>query len=296
MSSNRSPNDRFTIISDEISQDLAPIAAFVREFGLSGIELRSLFGRAFKDLTDADVAEVRRRAQGEGWKIHGCSTPVFKCEIGDAAAIKEHRRLFERAIEVAGRLECTLLRVFTFLRQPGPRSADDARRIADQLRPLAELARKAGMRLGIENESSCQIATARECGLLFAEFSEPGTGLIWDPCNVFYTVEGQQEDLVQGYAALAPRIIHIHVKDTVRAPDTADLAKAAVVGEGDVDWKAQLAAIRRSGYQGLLSLETHWRKVALDTTLLHLPAGHAFSAGGEEASRICMERLLALWK
>jgi hypothetical protein len=44
----------------------------------------------------------------------------------------------------------------------------------------------------------------------------------------------------------------------------------------------------------MLSLETHWRKLALDEKLLHLPAGQAFSAGGDEASRICMRRLIEL--
>ena len=48
----------YTVISDEVSQDLAVVRAFVREFQLPGIELRSLNGRAFKDLTREDVAAV----------------------------------------------------------------------------------------------------------------------------------------------------------------------------------------------------------------------------------------------
>src|SRR5580658_2513003 len=60
-----------TLISDEVSQDLPAVARFVREFGLRGFELRSMAGRAFKDLTDQDVAAVRAAAAGEGWRIHG---------------------------------------------------------------------------------------------------------------------------------------------------------------------------------------------------------------------------------
>ena len=40
-------------------------------------------------------------AREDGWKIFGCSTPVFKCDIDDAAAIKEHREIFKRSIDVA---------------------------------------------------------------------------------------------------------------------------------------------------------------------------------------------------
>ena len=79
--------DRFTVISDEVSQDLPVLRAFVREFGLPGIELRSFAGRAFKDLTPADVAAIGAAAREEGWKIFGCSTPVFKCALDDAKAM-----------------------------------------------------------------------------------------------------------------------------------------------------------------------------------------------------------------
>ena len=79
--------DNITIISDEVSQDLPVISAFVREFRLPGIELRSLNGRAFKDLTRADVAEVAAASRAEGWRVVGCATPVFKCDLDDPAAI-----------------------------------------------------------------------------------------------------------------------------------------------------------------------------------------------------------------
>ena len=65
--------DYITIISDEVSQDLPVISAFVREFRLPGIELRSLNGRAFKDLTRSDIAEVITASRAEGWRVVGCA-------------------------------------------------------------------------------------------------------------------------------------------------------------------------------------------------------------------------------
>src|SRR3954470_21318155 len=96
----------FTILSDEVSQDLPVIRAFVREFKLPGIELRSFSGRAFKDLTRDDVTLIADTARDEGWKIFGCSTPVFKCALDDAAAIREHREIFQRSLEAARSLAC----------------------------------------------------------------------------------------------------------------------------------------------------------------------------------------------
>ena len=122
----RSPSmkfpDNITIISDEVSQDLPVISAFVREFRLPGIELRSLNGRAFKDLTRSDIAEVNTASRAEGWRVVGCATPVFKCDLDDTTAIAAHRDIFKRSLEVAHELNAGLLRVFTFLRTPHPAS------------------------------------------------------------------------------------------------------------------------------------------------------------------------------
>ena len=47
--------ESITFITDEVSQELPVITEFIREFRLPGIELRSFGGRAFKDLTPADL-------------------------------------------------------------------------------------------------------------------------------------------------------------------------------------------------------------------------------------------------
>jgi hypothetical protein len=45
---------------------------------------------------------------------------------------------------------------------------------------------------------------------------------------------------------------------------------------------------------GSAACEPHWRLEKIDEALLHLPAGHAFSRGGEAASRTCLHNLKAL--
>ncbi|HEY1763305.1 MAG TPA: sugar phosphate isomerase/epimerase family protein [Opitutaceae bacterium] len=287
-------NSRFSVISDEVSQDPSVVARFVRDFQLNGFELRSMFGRAFKDLTPGDIDKVRAMIRAEGWRIHGCATPVFKCELGDSSARKEHLEIFRRSLEVAGSLECRLLRVFTFLRSGDPLNRDVLERICEHLQVLAELAARAGVRIGIENESSCRIGSGLELAELARFFSHPAAGWIWDPCNVLY-VPGESGGATDHYGEFARGVIHIHVKDAVRTKGAEPLARATPIGDGEVGWNRHLGEIGRFGYDGLFSLETHWRRTELDKNLLHLPAGEAFSAGGEEASRICLARLTELW-
>ncbi len=289
------PNS-FTFLSDEVSQDLPVIRAFVREFKLPGIELRSFSGRAFKDLTNDDVAAVGAAAKEDGWKIFGCSTPVFKCNIDDPAGIKDHREIFKRSLDIARALNCDLLRIFTFLRQPDPLEPKRLARITEQLLGLAELAKGSGVRLGIENEHSCFVATAEEMNAILAGLPAAQFGAIWDPCNVLY-VPGAAAPTPANITLLAPRLFHIHLKDAIRrAPATPGglIAVGLPVGIGEVDWRGHFHALQRAGYRGMFSLETHWRLEKIDETMLHLPAGYGFSHGGEAATRICFHTLKAI--
>ncbi len=288
--------DTFTFITDEVSQDLPVLRAFVREFKLPGIELRSLAGRAFKDLTRDDVAAVAATAKDEGWKVFGCSTPVFKCALDDARAIQEHREIFKRSLEVARTLNCDLLRIFTFLRQPNALEPQRLARVAEQLRGLGELAKGSGVRIGIENEHSCLTGTVEEMEAILALVPKETFGAIWDPCNVLY-VPGATPPVPANLTRLAPRLFHVHAKDAVRrAAATGDalLAVGTPVGVGEVNWRGHLQTLRTIGYRGMLSLETHWRLHAVDEKSLHLPAGYGFSHGGEVASRTCFHNLKAM--
>ncbi|MCX6951879.1 MAG: sugar phosphate isomerase/epimerase [Verrucomicrobia bacterium] len=284
------------IISDEVSQDLPVLRDFIREFKLPGIELRSLNGRAFKDLTKADLAEVSAASRAEGWKVFGCATPVFKCDLDDTAAIALHRDIFKRSLDTARALNADLLRVFTFLRTPNPAEPAKQARVVEHLRGLVELAAGSGIRLGVENEHSCLAATADETLAILAPLPADRVGAIWDPCNVLY-VPGAAAPTPADLVRLAPRLFHLHVKDAIRRTGSKPgdlLAVGTPVGLGEVGWREHLRALGTTGYRGLLSLETHWRLEKIDESLLHLPAGHAFSHGGEAASRTCLHNLKAI--
>jgi sugar phosphate isomerase/epimerase len=282
---------QLSILTDEVSQELPAVVRFAREFGLEGIELRSLHGRAFKDLTPVEIREVRRQCDEAGLKVSGVATPVFKCELDDPAQIAEHREIFRRSLEAAEILGCRIVRVFTFLRRGHPSSAADLERAAAEFPVLIELARAAGRTVGVENEASCLVGSGPEMGLFLSHLPVSAhLGIVWDPCNSLY-LDGTADPVHEEYPALGARVVHVHAKDARRQQGRA--AQACVeLGTGEIDFPAQLAALKRSGYGGWITLETHWRgATALDAESQHLPAGHAFSAGAEAASRICLGHL-----
>ena len=281
----------FTFISDEVSQYPLVVAAFARRHGFAGIELRSMFGRSFRDLTRADVAEIARIMTDQGLQVLGCATPVFKCALADAAQRAEHVEIFRRSVEIAVALGAPLLRVVTFLR--GARAPDDAElaQAAEHINQLLALC-PAGLKIGVENEASCLMGTGAETERFLRNGADDRLTLIWDPCNVLY-VPGFGGTATAGFPRIASRVGHVHVKDASR---TTDGAEARKMGDGQTGWQSHFGEIDRSGYRGRFSLETHWRRRTLDSASLHLPGGFGFSDGGEAASEACCEAILEMLK
>lgn len=280
---------RLAILTDEVSQELDDVIRFAREFQLDGIELRSLAGKAFKDLTIPEVRTIAATCRDSGLVISGCATPVFKCDIDDAKAIAEHVDLFRRSLDAAREADCTMVRVFTFLRRGHPTKNSDLERAASHFHALFDAAKGSDICIGVENEASCLAGTGAETKEFLRHLPEsPQLGVVWDPCNVLY-LDGTNDPVHDDYPLIANRVRHVHLKDASRIDGKAQ--RCVELGTGDIDFPAQLAALNSAGYRDWITLETHWRSVPLDDEIQHLPAGYAFSAHAEPASRICMAHL-----
>lgn len=281
---------RLAILTDEVSQDLDVVVRFAREFQLDGIELRSLFGKAFKDLTVSEVGTIAAACHDDGLAVSGCATPVFKCDIDDSKAIAEHTDLFRRSLDAARAADCAMIRVFTFNRREHPTAPSDLERAAGHFHLLLNAAKGSGICIGVENEASCLVGTGSET----LEFLKhlPNTqelGVVWDPCNVLY-LDGTNDPVHDDYPLIADRVRHVHLKDASRADGKA-AQRCVELGTGGINFPAQLAALKARGFSDWITLETHWRSVPLDDESQHLPAGYTFSAHAEPASRICMAHL-----
>ena len=88
---------------------------------------------------------------------------------------------------------------------------------------------------------------------MLAAVDHPNLQVVWDPANCFVSGEIPYPD---GYGKLpvaphrsrAREGLHVDGHKPIWGP----------VGESGVDWSGQIAALVRDGYQGWISLETHW--------------------------------------
>jgi L-ribulose-5-phosphate 3-epimerase len=277
---------KLAAITDEISQDPAIAAALVREFGGEGLEIRSVWEKGPHELDIDEMMRLKQIADAYGLRICGIASPVFKCHLGRKEEEREHFDILRRCIPLAHALDTDLIRVFTFWQQPGQPPWEQ---IADKFHEPLRLAEQEGIRLGIENERSTMATTARRVADFLARMNHPRLCAIWDPGNEQGNSEGSGA-FPAGYEILKPWIGHVQVKDVRRLPD--GTSESVRLGMGDVDYRGQLKALKRDGYRGYLSMETHWRIChAISKDIVRQPQGSVFSAGGEEATRLCLESL-----
>ena len=261
-----SPKLPIAAITDEFSDDLETALAPMAEIGMTGAELRMLWGKNILDATDPELRRARELLAARDIAVVSIASPIMKCVLPNAPAIDrrfEHDifasrhtyddqpRLAERAFEIALMMGARIVRVFSYWRTVEPEKCFDA-----VVRSLAELADRAASHdliIGLENEQACNLATAAETARALEAMPHPNLKMVWDPANAFVSGE---EPFPHGYRLLPKdRIIHVHAKDChmegfkpVWGP----------LGTRAIDWKGQIAALLADGYRGYISLETHW--------------------------------------
>ena len=111
-------------------------------------------------------------------------------------------------------------------------------------------------------------ADAALVGRLLAMIDRPTAGVIYDPANLYLARRPYRLSADPHLAALAGRVFHVQLKDgdltrqtparlaaepTLRFGGDFDL----LLGEGRVDLRGALDDLRRAGYGGWYSVETH---------------------------------------
>jgi sugar phosphate isomerase/epimerase len=278
---------RTAAITDEFCPDLSRAAEAMAAIGMTGAELRVVFGKNILDLTDEEVGRARAILDGQGLEIVSLSSPLLKCVLPGAPALdsrfqhdvfaskhtyEDQARLAARAFEIAHATGARIVRVFSYWRTVEPEKCFD--RIVEALGALAEKAAGEGLVIGLENEHACNISTGADAARVLAAVKSPALALVWDPANAYVSGETPFPD---GYKKLpAGRIAHVHAKDCYVADHTPQWGPLGACG---IDWKGQFAALVADGYRGWVSLETHWPG----------PQGDKF-----QASTICGWNLQAL--
>jgi L-ribulose-5-phosphate 3-epimerase len=260
---------RVAVINDEIGQDFGHVCEIVsREFGMEWIELRGMWNKNILKLDSKEVGEARNILEKYKLRVTDIASPLFKVDWPGAPQSKfspkrdqfnadftfdQQGEVLERSIELAKAFQTDRVRCFDFWRLDDQAPYREA--INAKLQEAANTAQKKGIILLLENEPSCNTATAAESAKVLAAVTSPALMLNWDPGNA---AEHDEIPYPDGYNLLPKnRIGHCHCKDAKKKPD--GKWGWAPMGGGTIDWPGQFAALKRDGYHFAVSLETHWR-------------------------------------
>src|SRR6267154_706847 len=152
-------------ITDEFSPDIEIAVRSMTGLGMTGAELRMVFGKNIIDLTDEELDRAIAIVRGAGLEILSIASPLLKCVLPDAPDVDarfqqdmfasrhtfaDQPRLTARAFEIARRTGARIIRVFSYWRTVRPEEC--FARVVDALGSLAGQAAARDLIIGLENE------------------------------------------------------------------------------------------------------------------------------------------------
>jgi len=284
---------KLAAFTDEITQDFRRAVAVAQEFKLDGLEIRSVWDHPPQDIPAADVAKMKAILADTDLKVCSIASPFFKCELDSEEEIGEHHDILRRCIALGKEFDCNVIRGFTFWRrEPAAELWRQPlwQRILDQFAAPISILEANDAVMAIENESSTYIGAGATLARFLEALDSPRVRATWDPANSFHDSEDLETPFPDGYRAILPYTVHVHVKDC-RRNEKGEFEHTAV-GDGEIGWNAHFKQLKDDGYKGYASLETHWRlSKELAEGLVNRPGGRAYSESGEAASRICLENI-----
>ena len=228
---------------------VAPAAA---RWGYTAVELRT-FGdgsRQFACDPALTAPEKIRRMFGE-LGVHiasiatGCSfdEPVFPPVIGNVISDTEKAvRAARRAIDLAGSLECPLVRVFGFQLSASERRVDAIERIAGRLNKVADHADRTGVRVMLEMAGS--FARAADALEVLDRANHPLLGVCFNSAESAAAGEEPEAAInAVGRSLMALRLSDWSAGRPVR------------LGTGTVPCRRAVAAARAAGFRGPAIIE-----------------------------------------
>lgn len=117
-----------------------------------------------------------------------------------------------------------------------------------RLRAVADEFAGAGLAVALETGQE----TADTLRAFLEQLDRPNVGVNFDPANMILYGQG---DPVAAVRVLGPWLRQVHIKDARRAAQPGVWGQEVVVGTGEVDWPAFLAALHECGFAGDCCIE-----------------------------------------
>jgi len=263
----------FGIVADEIHRDFRVAVETGTRIGLARYEVRNLTTGRVPLVDAAELAAVEELCRERDLKVTAISPGLFKLTDTREAFEREMREVYPRSAELAQRWGLPGLIVFGFHKAGATEanaasfsSANPPAEIVEWLAEAGERAARDGLTLMIEPEPICWCDSGRATAALIRRAGLNLVGIDslkinYDPGNVAWL---ENRDPIGEFADVAEFVANVHIKDLRPLVHGAGSPEWVPAGEGMIDYRAHLAALRGAGYVGPYSLEPHTGGVGID--------------------------------
>ncbi len=243
-------------------EPLEIVAAFAGEYRFGGLEIATGPGSKHIDtnnFTAQDAQTVRDLMDKRALEISSLAAYTNLTD-GDPARRKANIETVHKAIDAASLLKVEVVCTLAGL----PPAGRDRYKVieedcAEVFPPLLDYAQSKGIKIALENWTATNIQHLGHWQRLFEVLPNKNFGLNFDPSHLLW----QDIDYIEAVDKFADRIFHTHAKDTEvkeyrrrwEGNHGDGWWRYVIPGFGQIKWGEYLAALRRNGYNGVLSIE-----------------------------------------
>jgi len=242
------------------AEPLENIIEFAGKNGIDALEVAAGPGSKQLDITnlsDARVAELKKLLEANNVVI---SSIAWYNNMTDPNDREQREKNFRMLVDCAEKMEvgvvCTLAGMPVAGKDKFKTIEEDC---AVVFPPIVEYAASKGIKVALENWYATCLQGLAHFDKMFEVVPNENFGLNFDPSHLMW----QGIDYIAAVDRFAKRIFHTHAKDTeIKDEKLAYLGnqmggwwRYVIPGFGRVKWGEYIAALRRNGYNGVLSIE-----------------------------------------
>lgn len=277
-------------ITDEATQSFEEAVRLAVELRLQGLELRSVEDTPIDMISPETLRSYAEVLKKNNLKVVALASSFFKDNLRDPDVILSEYAKLERLCDAADILGTQYIRGFAGLQVDGRQETVDE--LAELFETPREILAARNKQLLLEADPHVNTSNHETIAALLDRLDTKYFSAIYDPGNSLYDPL-KETPFPNGYEVLGDHLRHVHIKD-VRYNSKGE-PYCLKIGDGLVPYPELLQRLKDDGYQGWLSLETHYRKdTQLTDEQMLFPQGSAFSAGGVEAMMESSDSLQAM--
>lgn len=254
------------VITDSFKKPLKESVILAKELGFSGIQIYATTGEFSPEVLTAEKKDAFKTLLKEnGLEISALCGDMggygFQIEKDNAERIEKTKAIIDLAKEFGTSVITTHIGVI-----PADKTEPRYKVMLNALNECGLYAKEKGITLAIETgpESAATL-------LQFLKDTKGGVGVNLDPANFVMVTD---QDPVEAVEILGEYIVHTHVKDGImlkktdpkiiydhfatggiEALNVADYFIETPLGQGKVDFKNYVAALKKVGFDGYLTVE-----------------------------------------